>query len=133
MEEYEFMRVFFFQAEDGIRDHCVTGVQTCALPISMFTRSNGTFISPFNLVNIALQMAAVGTIAVGVVFILLLGEIDLTVGTASGLCAGVMAVLNVKMRVPGPAAVGAGVVTGTAIGLFQGMRITQFRIPSFLG
>ena len=25
---------FFFQAEDGIRDHCVTGVQTCALPIS---------------------------------------------------------------------------------------------------
>src|SRR5438034_7651426 len=26
--------VFFFQAEDGIRDHCVTGVQTCALPIS---------------------------------------------------------------------------------------------------
>ena len=25
--------VFFFQAEDGIRDHCVTGVQTCALPI----------------------------------------------------------------------------------------------------
>ena len=27
--------VFFFQAEDGIRDHCVTGVQTCALPISM--------------------------------------------------------------------------------------------------
>src|SRR5438132_9527341 len=27
---------FFFQAEDGIRDHCVTGVQTCALPISVF-------------------------------------------------------------------------------------------------
>src|SRR5260221_10439235 len=87
MPTLEFMRVFFFQAEDGIRDHCVTGVQTCALPISMFTRSNGTFISPFNLVNIALQMAAVGTIAVGVVFILLLGEIDLTVGIVSGLCA----------------------------------------------
>src|SRR5260221_239377 len=30
--------VFFFQAEDGIRDHCVTGVQTCALPISLMTR-----------------------------------------------------------------------------------------------
>ena len=98
----------------------------------MFTRSNGTFISPFNLVNIALQMAAVGTIAVGVVFILLLGEIDLTVGIVSGLCAGVMAVLNVKMGVPGPVAVGAGIVTGTAIGLFQGMWITQFRIPSFV-
>lgn len=97
-----------------------------------FFASNGTFISPFNLVNIALQMAAVGTIAVGVVFILLLGEIDLTVGIVSGLCAGVMAVLNVKMGVPGPVAVGAGIVTGTAIGLFQGMWITQFRIPSFV-
>src|SRR5436190_23629020 len=30
-----FVSFFFFQAEDGIRDHCVTGVQTCALPISM--------------------------------------------------------------------------------------------------
>src|SRR5260221_13252245 len=30
------MAVFFFQAEDGIRDHCVTGVQTCALPICNF-------------------------------------------------------------------------------------------------
>src|SRR5947207_8456900 len=30
---------FFFQAEDGIRDHCVTGVQTCALPISAWRRS----------------------------------------------------------------------------------------------
>src|SRR5260221_1682211 len=29
---------FFFQAEDGIRDHCVTGVQTCALPISLLGR-----------------------------------------------------------------------------------------------
>src|SRR6202012_3158664 len=33
--------IFFFQAEDGIRDHCVTGVQTCALPISFFSREGG--------------------------------------------------------------------------------------------
>src|SRR5438132_13677249 len=33
-----FFCFFFFQAEDGIRDHCVTGVQTCALPISSTTR-----------------------------------------------------------------------------------------------
>src|SRR5437588_10810336 len=33
---------FFFQAEDGIRDHCVTGVQTCALPISLFRRGDAT-------------------------------------------------------------------------------------------
>src|SRR5260221_9481138 len=32
--KYSYLLFFFFQAEDGIRDHCVTGVQTCALPIS---------------------------------------------------------------------------------------------------
>ena len=36
---------FFFQAEDGIRDHCVTGVQTCALPILL------RFIKPMHLIN----------------------------------------------------------------------------------
>src|SRR5260221_5775173 len=38
-----FLVIFFFQAEDGIRDHCVTGVQTCALPISP---SSPVFIAP---------------------------------------------------------------------------------------
>ena len=33
VKEWFHSGVFFFQAEDGIRDHCVTGVQTCALPI----------------------------------------------------------------------------------------------------
>ena len=97
-----------------------------------YAASSGTFFSPFNLVNLALQMAAVGTIAVGVVFVLLLGEIDLTVGIVSGLCAGVMAVLNVKMGLPGPVAVVAAVLTGMAIGLVQGLWITRFRIPSFV-
>src|SRR5260221_9889459 len=36
--DYEVLPFFFFQAEDGIRDHCVTGVQTCALPISRVLR-----------------------------------------------------------------------------------------------
>src|SRR5947207_15779979 len=38
-------RVFFFQAEDGIRDHCVTGVQTCALPISLTVSAIATAIA----------------------------------------------------------------------------------------
>lgn len=97
-----------------------------------YAASGGTFVSPFNLVNLSLQMAAVGTIAVGVIFVLLLGEIDLTVGIVSGLCAGVMAVLNVKMGLPGPLAVAAAVVSGTLIGLVQGLWITRFRIPSFV-
>jgi D-xylose transport system permease protein len=94
--------------------------------------SHGAFFNPPNLVNLALQMAAVGTIAVGVVFVLLLGEIDLTVGIVSGLCAAIMAVLNTKMDLPGPVAVGIALLVGAAIGAFQGTWITRFGIPSFV-
>lgn len=94
--------------------------------------SGGTFLGAFNLTNLALQSAATGTIAIGVVFVLLLGEIDLTVGILSGLASGVMAVLNVTNGVPGPIAVLAALVVGLAIGLLQGVWITKFRIPAFV-
>ncbi len=94
--------------------------------------TGGVFVTPFNLVNLALQMAATGTIAIGVVFVLLLGEIDLTVGIVSGLGSAVMAVLNTKMGVPGELAIAAGILTGTFVGLFQGAWITGLRIPSFV-
>lgn len=94
--------------------------------------SSGTFLSPFNLTNLALQSASVGTIAVGVVFVLLLGEIDLTAGIVSGLASGVMAVMNVTMGIPGPIAVGGAIAVGVVIGLIQGTWIARFRIPSFV-
>ncbi len=96
------------------------------------TSPGHSFINPGNLVNLSLQMAAIGTIAVGVVFVLLLGEIDLTVGVVSGLGAAVMAVVNTKMGLPGPAAVGIGLLAGIAIGLIHGFWITRFSIPSFV-
>ncbi len=94
--------------------------------------SDGVFLDSFNLVNLTLQMAAVGTIAVGVALVLLLGEIDLTAGIVSGLCAAVMAVLNVKHGMSAPIALLAGTLTGTAVGLVQGFWITRFGIPSFV-
>lgn len=96
------------------------------------TSPNNSFLTPFNLTNLALQSAATGMIAIGVVFVLLLGEIDLTVGIVSGLASGVMAVLNVTMGVPGPIAVGGALVIGVVIGVVQGLWITKFRIPAFV-
>jgi D-xylose transport system permease protein len=94
--------------------------------------SGGKFLGAFNLTNLALQSASVGTIAIGVVFVLLLGEIDLTVGIVSGLAAGVMAVLNVTMGLPGVVAFAGAIAVGLAIGLLQGFWITKFRIPAFV-
>ena len=62
----------------------------------IFQTQNDRFLTSFNLTNLVLQIAAVGTISIGIVLILLLGEIDLSVGAVSGLAAAVMAVLNVK-------------------------------------
>ncbi len=98
----------------------------------IFQRANDKFLSPLNLTNLMAQISALGTIAVGAVLILLLGEVDLSAGAVSGLCAAVMAVLNVKNGVPGPIAVLAGLATGLVIGLFQGFWVTRFKIPSFI-
>jgi D-xylose transport system permease protein len=98
----------------------------------IFWLANDKFLSPLNLTNLMLQIAALGTLAISVFLVLLLGEIDLSAGMVSGLCAAVMAVLNVKAGVPGPLAVIAGTLVGLAIGLFQGAWITKLHIPSFI-
>jgi D-xylose transport system permease protein len=99
---------------------------------AIFWFANPNFLTPANLTNLVLQITAMGTIAVGIVLVLLLGEIDLSVGAVSGLAAAVMAVLNVKHGVPGWLAVVAALVTGAVIGLFQGFWVTRFRIPAFV-
>ena len=77
-------------------------------------------------------MTAVGLVSIGVVLVLLLGEIDLSVGAVSGLCAAIMAVLSVKHGWSPYLAIAAGVAAGTAIGLFQGSVFTRFAVPSFV-
>jgi D-xylose transport system permease protein len=99
---------------------------------TFFQFQNDRFLSPGNLTNLMLQQAAVATISIGVVLILLLGEIDLSVGAVSGLCASAMAVMIVQRQVPSVLAVLAALALGALIGLFNGFMITRFRIPSFV-
>jgi D-xylose transport system permease protein len=90
------------------------------------------FLSSVNLTNLVLQATAVGLVAIGVVLVLLLGEIDLSVGAVSGLCAAIMAVLVEQQGWSPYLGIAAGVLAGTAIGLFQGSIFTRFAIPSFV-
>ena len=99
---------------------------------TFFQLQNNRFLSPGNLTNLMLQQSAVATMSVGVVLILLLGEIDLSVGAASGFCAAVMAVLSVNRGVPAVLAVLAALAAGALIGLFNGFMVTRFQIPSFV-
>lgn len=99
---------------------------------TIFQLSNDRFLSAVNLSNLALQIAAVATISIGVVLVLLLGEIDLSVGAVSGLAASVMAVLSVKEGVSPELAIAAALGVGLLIGLFNGFMVTFFGIPSFV-
>ena len=76
---------------------------------AIFQIENSHFLTAQNLTNLFLQITAVGLISVGVVYVLLLGEIDLSVGAVSGLAAAVMAVLNVKHGWSPYTAIAAGV------------------------
>jgi D-xylose transport system permease protein len=98
----------------------------------IFWRLNPNFLTPRNLTNLVLQIVVYGMISSGVVMVLLLGEIDLSVGAVSGLCAAVMAVLNVKAGQPAPVALIAGLGAGALIGLLQGFWFTRFHVPSFV-
>ena len=98
----------------------------------IFQSQNDKFLSAFNLTNLVLQIAAVGTISIGVVLVLLLGEIDLSVGAVSGLAASVTAVLNVQHGWAAIPAICAGLAVGAAIGLANGFFVTRFAIPSFV-
>jgi D-xylose transport system permease protein len=98
----------------------------------IFQSQNDRFLSSENLTNLGLQITAVGLISVGIVYVLLLGEIDLSVGAVSGLAAAVMAVLNVKHGWNPYLAIFAAVLVGTGIGLLQGFLFSRFGVPSFV-
>ena len=99
---------------------------------AIFAIANPNFLTPGNLTNLVLQLAATGTISLVVVLVLLLGEIDLSVGAVSGVTAAVVAVLNVDHGVAGWLAILIGLAAGAAIGALQGFWVTRFRIPAFV-
>ncbi|MEO5901885.1 MAG: sugar ABC transporter permease [Ilumatobacteraceae bacterium] len=97
-----------------------------------FYLSNHKFISAGNLTNLMLQLAAGGTIAIGVVLVLLLGEIDLSVGSISGFAAAVMVVLNLRHGWPAWFSIAAALLVGGLVGLVQGFWVTRIRVPAFI-
>jgi len=103
-----------------------------ALIWAFFQFEESSFLSATNLTNLVLQITSVGLISVGVVLVLLLGEIDLSVGAVSGLTSAIMAVLGVQHGWSPYLAIAAGVLAGTGIGLFQGIIFDFFGIPSFV-
>ncbi|CNG38117.1 inner-membrane translocator [Mycobacterium tuberculosis] len=91
-----------------------------------------TFLSKANLANLSTQALPITILAMGLVFVLLVGEIDLAAGVASGLSAAVMAKLLVDGGQPWYVAILSAVATGIIIGTVIGWLVSVLRIPSFV-
>ncbi|ROS72134.1 sugar ABC transporter permease [Cellulomonas sp. PhB143] len=98
----------------------------------VFGIANPTFWTAENLVNLSLQSVSTGVIALGVVLVLLVGQIDLSVGSVSGLAAAIVAVGSVQWGWPLALGVVVAVVVGMAVGLVYGIACTRLGLPSFV-
>lgn len=98
----------------------------------VFYSQEPTFLSSKSLVNITLFAAPVGVISLGIVLVLLLGEIDLSVGSVSGFAAATMAVLVVNKSQSLWIGMLAGIGVGLLIGLLYGVLFTKVGVPSFV-
>jgi D-xylose transport system permease protein len=100
-----------------------------------FSAKSEVFFTAVNFTNLIGQMAGVTVIAIGVVFVLLIGEIDLSIGYVSGLAGVVVAEMQVPESghdYPGLIAIGIALAVGVGIGALQGSFIALIGVPSFV-
>jgi len=121
-----------------VRSDSATGIAFVQVVVGLaaiwtiFAVLNHNFLSPGNLTNLSLQIVAVAAMGIGVVLVLLLGEIDLSIGSVSGLGATAMAALNIKLGVPALLAIALALLGGALIGLVHGLIVAAFGVPSFV-
>jgi D-xylose transport system permease protein len=100
-----------------------------------FTAKSSVFFTAVNFQNLIGQMAGVTVIAVGIVFVLLIGEIDLSVGYLSGLCSVAVAEFQLagsNHDYPGLVSIAIAILVGAAFGAAQGSIVAFLGVPSFV-
>jgi D-xylose transport system permease protein len=106
-----------------------------ALIVAFFYSKNENFLTAGNFTNLMTQMAGVTTIAIGVVFVLLLGEIDLSIAYVAGVAGVIVAQLQVPdghWEVKGILAIAIAVTITALIGMVQGSFVAYVGVPSFV-
>jgi D-xylose transport system permease protein len=99
---------------------------------TVFQSLNPVFLAPNNLVNLLFDCSTVGVIALGIVCILMVGEIDLSVGSISGFASALVGVLWVNQGWPVAVAMITAVAFGALIGAIYAFLFNRFGMPSFV-
>ena len=99
---------------------------------TVFTTLNPVFLSANNLVNLLFDCATVGVISLGIVSVLMVGQIDLSVGSMSGFASALVGTLWVNQGWPLLPAIAAALAIGCAIGALYGLLFNRLGMPSFV-
>jgi D-xylose transport system permease protein len=98
----------------------------------VFSSLHDRFLTTYNMANLVIQSASICVLAMGLVFVLLLGEIDLSAGVAGGASATITVLVMLDYGWVWWAATLAGIATGALIGLMIGALVSYLGIPSFV-
>lgn len=94
--------------------------------------TKGTFLSPRNISNLFNQSVFIMFLAMGVVLVIISGQIDLSVGSIVGLAGGLIAILDVWETVNPFLAIFITLIVGVLLGLWNGLWVAYFKMPSFI-
>lgn len=98
----------------------------------LFTLLNDSFLTPRNLSNLFLQMSVTAVLAIGMVLVIVAGQIDLSIGSLVGMTGGVAAILNVWHGWDTVPVVIVTVALGALVGLIQGWWVAYRAVPAFI-
>lgn len=97
-----------------------------------FAVRTDTFLTPRNISNLSIELSITATLALGMLLVLLPGQIDLSVGSGVGLMGGIAGVLIFHRGWPAPAAMGAALVSALVLWFLMGSVISRQRVPAFI-
>ena len=107
-------------------------IATAAIWILFTVLTGGNFLTTRNLSNLFRQMSITGVLAIGMVFVIILGEIDLSAGSTLGLLGGIAAMLNVWFGFSAIPTVVITIILGVIMGAWNGYWIAFRNVPSFI-
>ncbi|MFE5311138.1 multiple monosaccharide ABC transporter permease [Isoptericola sp. NPDC056573] len=125
-------------AIDSVRDILTRNMRQSGIVIAflaivvLFAALNPNFLSPTNLTNIVLQYSYILILAIGMVMIIVAGQIDLSVGSVVALTGAVSAVVVVRQGLPWYVGVLAALLVGLLVGIWQGFWVAYVGIPGFI-
>ncbi|MHA6692958.1 sugar ABC transporter permease [Devosia sp. A449] len=125
------IRSFFARVRSGDLGMLPVAVGLVVISV-VFTALNPVFLAPNNLVNLLFDCATVGIISLGVVCVLMLGEIDLSVGSMSGLASALFGSLWVSQGWPVEVAIGVALLAGVLMGWLYALLYNHLGMPSFV-